>query len=188
MWTKTYGDQIPRKARSIQLTIDGGYILTGTSGILKTDSDGNIIWLKTINGTGLSVKQTSDEGYIVSGVTTDGNYDILLVKTRKDGTVNIEEVISIPFEYTLSQNYPNPFNPVTVIKYEIPGQNRNDNRNVQLKVYDILGKEIAILVNEIKSAGSYEVEFNGAELPSGIYIYRLTAGNFADSKKLVLLK
>ncbi len=94
----------------------------------------------------------------------------------------------LPSEFSLSQNYPNPFNPVTVIKYEIPVQARNDNINVQLKVYDILGNEIASLVNEEKSTGNYEVEFDGSGLASGIYIYRLTTGNFKDSKKLILLK
>ncbi len=74
------------------------------------------------------------------------------------------------------------------MKYEIPGQARNDNRNVQLKVYDILGNEVATLVNVEKPAGNYEVKFDGSNLASGIYIYRLTAGNFTDSKKLILLK
>ena len=85
--------------------------------------------------------------------------------------------------YELSQNYPNPFNPITTIKYSIsnPGY-------VTLKVYDILGKEVTTLVNEEKQAGIYKVEFDASNLASGIYIYTLTADNYSDSKKLILLK
>ncbi|NWG28709.1 MAG: T9SS type A sorting domain-containing protein [Ignavibacteriaceae bacterium] len=86
-------------------------------------------------------------------------------------------------EYSLSQNYPNPFNPTTTIDYSIKLAG-----DVTLKVYDILGTEVASLVNEVKEPGNYSVEFNAANLPSGIYVYRLTTGNFVDTKKLILLK
>jgi hypothetical protein len=85
--------------------------------------------------------------------------------------------------FNLFQNYPNPFNPVTKIKYSV--KNRE---NVTLKVYDILGKEVATLINEEKPAGDYEVTFNGNALASGVYIYRMTSGEFSSSKKLLLLK
>ena len=88
-----------------------------------------------------------------------------------------------PREYSLMQNYPNPFNPATTISYTIP-----ENGLVTIKVYDILGKDVAELVNEIKEVGSYAVTFNAAELPSGIYFYTLTSGNFTTTKKLILLK
>lgn len=101
-----------------------------------------------------------------------------------------------PTGYSLGQNYPNPFNPVTKIKFKIPGQTRNDNILVTLKVYDILGREVATLVNEEKPAGEYEVEFVGTGLPSGIYFYQLRAGDpsassglgFVETKKMVLIK
>ncbi|MHA2101430.1 MAG: T9SS type A sorting domain-containing protein, partial [Candidatus Kariarchaeaceae archaeon] len=89
----------------------------------------------------------------------------------------------IPKLYSLSQNYPNPFNPSTIIKYQIPQLSF-----VTIKVYDVLGSEIITLVNEEKPLGSYEVEFNAANLPSGIYFYRLQAGNFVETKKMVLMK
>jgi len=87
------------------------------------------------------------------------------------------------FVYELSQNYPNPFNPTTTIDYSIgsPGL-------ATLKVYDMLGTEVASLVNENKEAGSYSVEFNASNLPSGIYFYTLISGNFMETKKLILLK
>jgi hypothetical protein len=96
--------------------------------------------------------------------------------------------IDRPNVFYLQQNYPNPLNPRTTIRYEIPGQALNDNILVVLKVYDILGNEIATLVNEEKPAGSYEVEFNGTGLTSGTYFYKLQAGSFAETKKMVLLR
>ena len=86
-------------------------------------------------------------------------------------------------EYKLMQNYPNPFNPSTIIDYSIA-----ENSFVSLKVYDILGNEVAELVNEYKSMGEYQIEFNAAELPSGIYLYTLVSGNYISTKKLILLK
>jgi len=89
----------------------------------------------------------------------------------------------IPKEFSLTQNYPNPFNPSTKIKYTIPEMGF-----VTLKVYGVLGNEIAILVNQEKPAGSYEVEFDGKELTSGIYFYKLQAGDFVETRKMVLIK
>ena len=89
----------------------------------------------------------------------------------------------IPSIYSLEQNYPNPFNPSTVISYQIP-----DKGFVSLKVYDVLGKEITMLVNEEESAGSYKVRFNGNGLPSGIYFYKIQAGNYTSVKKMILIK
>jgi len=89
----------------------------------------------------------------------------------------------IPQTYALFQNFPNPFNPMTTIKYDIPGISF-----VTLKVYDILGNEIATLVYEEKPAGSYEVEFNASIPPSGVYFYRLQAGDYLETKKMILLR
>ncbi len=86
-------------------------------------------------------------------------------------------------EYSLGQNFPNPFNPSTTINYQIPELNF-----VTIKVSDVLGREFTTLINEEKPAGNYEVEFNGTNLPSGIYFYRLQAGEFVETKKMVLLK
>ena len=99
-------------------------------------------------------------------------------------TVGVEdEETPIASSFKLEQNYPNPFNPSTKIKYSIPQMSE-----VTLKIYDVLGNEIATLVNEEKPAGEYEVEFDGTELPSGIYFYQLTAGSSIETKKMVLLK
>jgi hypothetical protein len=99
-------------------------------------------------------------------------------------TVGVEdEVNPIATEFKLEQNYPNPFNPSTVISYQLPVTG-----NVTLKVYDVLGNEIATLVNEEKPTGEYEIEFNATGLPSGIYFYKLVAGEYTQTRKMILLK
>jgi len=96
-------------------------------------------------------------------------------------SVAIEE--TIPDGFVLKQNYPNPFNPSTKIKYSVPQTSQ-----VQIKVFDVLGNEIETLISEEKPTGSYEVQFNASELSSGIYFYKLQAGNFIETKKMLLLK
>jgi len=124
-----------------------------------------------------------------------GKYQYKLKQIDYDGTFEYSQIVEveIPFvsKFSLEQNYPNPFNPVTKINYSIPSitlrQAQSDIR-VTLKVYDILGREVATLVNEEKPAGEYEVELNAAGLPSGIYFYQLQAGQFLETKKMVLMK
>ena len=100
--------------------------------------------------------------------------------TTPTGAHNDLQVVN---KYSLGQNYPNPFNPTTLIKYSVAQRGI-----VSLKVYDMLGKEVATLVNGTKDAGSYEVNFNASNLASGVYIYKIQAGNFVQSKKMMLLK
>jgi protocatechuate 3,4-dioxygenase beta subunit len=103
--------------------------------------------------------------------------------TPESVTAVKENTPAVIGSYKLNQNYPNPFNPSTVISFTIPNQSK-----VELKVYNILGKEVATLVNESKPAGSYNVTFNAGKLSSGVYFYQLQAGNFISTKKLMLLK
>jgi hypothetical protein len=96
---------------------------------------------------------------------------------------------NIPFGFRLEQNYPNPFNPSTIIKFSIPAVKTTQQVVfTTLTVYDILGRQIATLVNGYKSPGNYEIKFDASGLPSGVYIYKLDAGTFHDAKKLLLLK
>ena len=115
--------------------------------------------------------------YRLKQIDIDGSYRIL-------PTISVD--IDIPTEFSLDQNFPNPFNPITTIKFAIP--TTSSVGFVSLKVYDILGNEIATLVNEPKAPGYYEVKFDGSNLPSGIYFYRLESGNFVQTKKLILMK
>jgi hypothetical protein len=102
--------------------------------------------------------------------------------TGTSDPTSVEHEIELS-DFYLSQNYPNPFNPSTVISYRLPVAG-----NVSLKVYDMLGNEVATLIDEYKPAGSFEVEFNAKDLPSGIYFYQLKAGELVETKKMILLK
>jgi len=96
---------------------------------------------------------------------------------------SVDDDNSVPVEFSLSQNYPNPFNPSTTINFSIPEQT-----NVSLKVYDVLGKEVAELVNKEMSTGFYKVNFDASHLSSGIYFYRISAGSFMQTKKMMLVR
>jgi hypothetical protein len=95
----------------------------------------------------------------------------------------IEVEVNGPLTFALEQNYPNPFNPSTNIKYSVP-----ENGFVKLSVYNLVGEEVSVLVNQTVDAGFYEVTFNAANLPSGTYFYRLQTGDFIDTKKMILMK
>ena len=120
---------------------------------------------------------------------TAGKYSYRLKQIDFDGTykysntVDVEKQNFASLQFYLNQNYPNPFNPTTTIKYSIPVAGL-----VTIKVYDLLGQEVAVLVNENKQAGTYDLEFNASSLSTGVYIYKLTAGSFTGTKKLLLLK
>jgi len=105
------------------------------------------------------------------------NENLLIVGIYDNNT------LGAPLQFQLYNNYPNPFNPSTSIQYAV-----KDRQFVTLKVYDVLGNEVATLVNEEKPAGSYEVAFDAAQLSSGIYFYKLQAGSFVETKKMILLK
>ena len=91
--------------------------------------------------------------------------------------------VTIPIEYSLEQNYPNPFNPSTTIEFSLPKTG-----NVTLKVFNVLGKEVASLINGQVESGKHKVNFDASNLNSGVYFYRIDAGNFIDTKKMILLK
>jgi hypothetical protein len=91
--------------------------------------------------------------------------------------------LEIPNYYSLGQNYPNPFNPATVIIFTLP-----ESQNVKLIVFDILGREVKTLINEVRSPGIYEVNFDASSLSSGVYFYRLITDNFTDTKKMLMIK
>jgi len=95
----------------------------------------------------------------------------------------VKQTDEIPLTYALYQNYPNPFNPTTTIKYSIPNTER-----VTLKIYNILGQEVATLVDEEQKPGVYELKFDAGNLASGVYFYRLKAGGFTAVKKMMLVK
>ena len=116
-----------------------------------------------------------------------GRYLYRLKQIDLDGSFGYSTILNVeinaPVIFSLTQNYPNPFNPVTKIKYRLPELSK-----VRLTVYDVLGREIKVLVDQEKPAGTYEIEFDGTNLPTGVYFYRIEAGKYSDTKKLMLLK
>lgn len=139
----------------------------------------------TITGTSTSFGMTGVMGEYASGEMSGPNYSILFGTENLIGVIVSahEEHPMLPLATDLFQNYPNPFNPFTTIKFTLKNVSR-----VELVVYDMLGAEVQRLVDEEKPAGEYRIPFNGTGLASGVYIYRLVAGDFVSVKKLVLLK
>jgi len=120
-----------------------------------------------------------------SSVTIDPNN--LILKTIDTSTVSVKED-NLPNNFTLYQNYPNPFNPTTTIKYSVPYLETQNLASVELAIYDVLGRRIKTLISRQQKPGNYKIEFNGSSLSSGIYYYRLSAGDFISTKCMVLLK
>jgi hypothetical protein len=148
------------------------------------DLENGWVMLADQPGSGTSVTiETAVTWDIDMGITNwdqnKGNY--LFLNTSDPVFVNSE--VTIPDGFVLYQNYPNPFNPSTNIEFQIA-----DGNFVSLKVYDVVGKEVATLVDEYKSAGRYEVAFNASNFPSGIYFYQMTAGALLETKKMILIK
>ena len=135
----------------------------------------NAVTVKCINDT---ARIFQPGGY---GAAAFANFDVTGCGSPLTGNSNYSEVL--PKSYSLSQNYPNPFNPVTKISYALPKSGL-----VTLKIYDMLGREVAVLVNDIKAAGTYSVDFNASALSSGAYFYRLESNGFIDTKKMMLVK
>jgi hypothetical protein len=151
--------------------------VTGNRGVYRLPN-GNLL---TTNGAGLhEVDDTT--GSLVRTIMAGANFQFIDVFNPT--MVGVQNGSSkMQSEYKLENNYPNPFNPRTIINYQLPVGSY-----VKLTVYDIMGKEISVLVNEKQNAGRYEIEFNGDNLPSGTYFYRLSADGFNETKKMILIK
>jgi len=135
-------------------------------------------------GQGDSPLNSVTEGKIASAFVQQfyqSNFDDNILPVEDEQNLIVDE-------FKLYQNYPNPFNPSTKIRFTIPQGERSETQDVILKVFDVLGSEVAILVNEEKSSGNYEVEFNASSLPSGVYFYQLKAGPYIETKKMILMK
>lgn len=160
-----------------------------SSDFLYHTKDGGSTWVKEYgiksilnwNGPALSIISETEAWAVGS------NGHIFKLTPGSFSNVEVNN-LKIPRNINLFQNYPNPFNPSTIISYLIPSVGTSHDLSVQLKVFDVLGKEVATLVNEEKPAGTYEVKFNANRLTSGVYFYTLTAGNFIQTKKMILLR
>ena len=170
--------------------IDGWYS-SGSGPIYDTVEVYNPTTDVWTTGTSMPVSVAMLDGYALDGkiymyggsYTTHPNIGISDIWEFTPSPVSVETEVTMPSGFNLEQNYPNPFNPSTTFKYSIPAQS-----GVMIKVYDILGNEVATLMDEEKLVGTYEVIWNAGQLPSGIYFYRIQAGSFIDTKKMILLK
>ena len=164
-------------------------LFTGNSGTLKYDVQSSNTAVTTVEGLGSSIRLTAQNiGDCVVTVTakdsTADYYDSFVYSFDVNvGLTGVETTDQLPTEFALFQNYPNPFNPTTNIKFDLPKES-----NVTLKVYNILGEEVATLVNKVMPAGHQVVTFDASRLASGMYIYRIQAGNFVQVKKMLLMK
>jgi hypothetical protein len=200
LWTRRWGGDEHDGAMSVVQTSDGGFVWTGYLKIstfnqdlwvVKTDLNGNAQWSKTYGGTfnniGRSINKTSDGSFIIAGNyfnENDNTRDVWLLKVNPDvSNIERDEQAEIPETIILKQNYPNPFNPSTTIDFGIP-----ESQFVTLAVYNLLGEQVGLLVNENLSAGNYKVDWDASDLPSGIYVYKLSAGEFSQSGKMMLMK
>ncbi len=171
-------------------------------GIVEVSSNNGTSWQQVISYTGNNLTWTQQSFDITSYVnaatqlkirfrlTSDGNttnqgwwVDDIKLTNYCMGTVGVPGFTNIPKTFGIAQNYPNPFNPSTVIKYQLP-----KTEFVSIKVFDLIGREVASLVNEQKEPGYYEAVFDGSNLASGLYFYKIEAGNFVETKKMMLIK
>jgi Secretion system C-terminal sorting domain len=163
--------------------------------VVKFNSDGSFDWEYIYDENvssrafGVWVDNSGNVYAAGDGEGANGNQDLMAVKLSE--TSGVEDNGSSVNEFVLFQNYPNPFNPSTVIKYSIPdviASGAKQSQLITLKVYDVLGNDVATVVDEYKPAGSYEVEFSADDLTSGIYFYKLHAGSYSETKKMILMR
>ena len=202
LWTKTMGDLPDCGAESVQQTNDGGFIISGWkheigSGhydiyVLKTDNFGDTLWSKSFGGdnndVAYSLVEDNEGEFIIAGFTSSypypNNGDAFLLKLGYETGIE-NNINSLHFS---AINYPNPFNPTTKINYSL-----NENSKVSLKVYNIKGQKVKTLIDEKMEAGEHSIIWNGRDsnsnrVGSGIYFYKLKAGDFQKVKKMLLLK
>jgi len=196
----SFGGIVPVELLSFTAGLNSGIVTLNWVTATETNNKGfEVEQLQNYKITGLQDWETI--GFVPGyGTTTEthsysfednnlkqGNYQYRLKQIDFDGSFKYSDIvkveISAPVEFSLEQNFPNPFNPSTSIQYAISSK-----QFVSLKIYDLLGNEITTLVNEEKPIGNYEVEFNATGLPSGIYFYKLQAGDFIQTKKMILMK
>jgi hypothetical protein len=187
LWTKTFDTGQHDHGYSVQQTSDSGYILAGEGEFLliKTNASGDTLWkmikADTNNyGYGKSVRQTSDGGYILTGAIND---NVWLIKTATDPMRIKKAETTVLTEYQLHQNYPNPFNPTTIITWQLPVTSP-----VKLTVFNITGQKVVTLLSASLHSGFHEYEWDASHLPSGIYLYRLQAGDYVETRKMVMMK
>ncbi|RPI14603.1 MAG: T9SS C-terminal target domain-containing protein [Ignavibacteriae bacterium] len=198
IWTYGgFGDEV----QCVAFSKNGNVLVAASWGDLNNANNDMVVWkvssltnipIFAVNAVGSSFWcSISNDGSTVTAsgkkvhARTFGNggevYNMYI--DTNDAPVGVINNNNIPYEYNLNQNYPNPFNPKTIINYQLAAGNY-----VRLIIYDVMGRETAVLVNQKQNAGTYEIEWDASNYPSGVYFYKLEAGDFVMSKKMVLIK
>jgi hypothetical protein len=153
--------------------------------IERKSSEGDFVRIGYVNGAGTTT-EGQQYSYLDSKVTP-GHYFYRLKQIDFNGQFEYSDVVEVdvtaPIDFNLAQNFPNPFNPITKIQYSIAEAGL-----VKLSIYNLLGQEVKVLVNEFKEAGAFDVQFDASNIPSGAYLYKLEANNFTQMKKMILMK
>ena len=201
LWARTYGGTAEDCGFSVARTVDGGYVMSGHTEsfgeggrdvyVIRTNCRGDTLWTKTIGGpnddASYQILVTNKGEYVIVGYTESfgaGGRDVYLIKLASDIVyVDDENYFSAPVDFVLRQNNPNPFNASTIIKYELPRQSQ-----VSIAVYDILGRRITTLQDGLQPAGYHQALWRAEDVASGVYFYKLQAGDYSESKKMVLVK
>ena len=183
-WIIQNGSSVQNLLSVYFINEDTGWISSSSGFIFKTTNSG-ANW----NSQNITTQNLNDIWFVDQNTGWVTGYHGTILKTTTGGDpIGIKPISSdIPSYFSLSQNYPNPFNPSTKIKFEIE-EDKGQKLEVRLVVYDILGREIATLVNDKLSPGTYEVKWNGSDYASGVYFYKLISGDYTETKKLILLK
>jgi photosystem II stability/assembly factor-like uncharacterized protein len=164
-----------------------GYV-AGLNGNIYKSTNSGLNWELQISNTSVFLKSVDFTDSINGYISGDGG---VILKTTNGGiTALTKNESQVPAVYKLYQNYPNPFNPVTKIKFDTPPQPSPKGREqwVKLVIFDVLGREITYLVNQQLNPGTYEVEWDGSNYPGGVYFYRLKAGDFTETRKMIMVK
>ena len=207
VWDEEYiGYSYYNEAISLACDRFGSVYVTGISTTLnnsysedfatvKYDSNGYQKWVMRYNGPSnlydepVAIGLDNNNNVYITGLSNVEGIIQNIATIKYSQPIGIKPILSeVPNKFSLFQNYPNPFNPVTKIKFSLPTVGQRHAFDVRLIVYDILGRGIAVLVNEQLSPGIYEVEWDGTNLPSGVYFYKLITEGYSETKKMVLLK
>jgi len=202
-WSRLYPSPLSppsdARGRGIKQLADGGYIVCGIAStftptskvfVLRLTSQGDTLWTKVFgtgnlnHGNSIVAPQTTE--YLIAGSTTSfgsGGFDVYVLRLSTITGVQDDSGEPVPTSSHLRQNYPNPFNSSTVIEFALPKR-----VFVDLRVFDVLGREIAILVHGERLAGSHRIQWHAGNLPSGLYLCKLRAGEFLQTRKILLLR
>lgn len=187
---------LPVELSAFTSTVNGNNVKLNWSTVSEQNNAGfdierkavNNEWVKIGNVNGNGTTNTAKSYSFEDKNLHSGNYSYRLKQIDYNGNYEYfnlsgEVVVGVPGKFAMSQNYPNPFNPATVISYQLPVSGLTS-----IKVFDMMGREVAQLVNEVKEAGYYTVKLDGSKLSSGMYFYKIQAGEFSETKKMMLVK